>query len=210
MPRSVAIRPACASWHVHKCCAVRGSREANQVVVMVDNAETQDRTGDLQIFSLTLSQLSYRGCCCKGCRLSLRVLPISRSAAAWLAYPCAWCVHGKWAADVVSREPGCGLAARVLNTIASSQGRATLRGNPTCMCFMARAQVLRRAGLARGQSSCGDGRQCRDPGSNWGPSDLQSDALPTELSRLKGSLSRKNFDPSSWQCMQYKPHFQSL
>ena len=25
------------------------------------NAETQDRTGDLQIFSLTLSQLSYRG-----------------------------------------------------------------------------------------------------------------------------------------------------
>jgi hypothetical protein len=26
-------------------------------------AETQDRTGDLQIFSTTLSQLSYRGCC---------------------------------------------------------------------------------------------------------------------------------------------------
>ena len=26
-----------------------------------DNAETRDRTGDLQIFSLTLSQLSYRG-----------------------------------------------------------------------------------------------------------------------------------------------------
>ena len=26
------------------------------------NAETRDRTGDLQIFSLTLSQLSYRGC----------------------------------------------------------------------------------------------------------------------------------------------------
>ena len=26
-------------------------------------AETRDRTGDLQIFSLTLSQLSYRGCC---------------------------------------------------------------------------------------------------------------------------------------------------
>ena len=25
------------------------------------DAETQDRTGDLQIFSLTLSQLSYRG-----------------------------------------------------------------------------------------------------------------------------------------------------
>ena len=27
------------------------------------NAETRDRTGDLQIFSLTLSQLSYRGSC---------------------------------------------------------------------------------------------------------------------------------------------------
>ena len=29
-------------------------------------------------------------------------------------------------------------------------------------------------------------KQCRDPGSNRGPSDLQSDALPTELSRLHG------------------------
>ena len=27
------------------------------------DAETRDRTGDLQIFSLTLSQLSYRGLC---------------------------------------------------------------------------------------------------------------------------------------------------
>ena len=27
------------------------------------DAETRDRTGDLQIFSLTLSQLSYRGDC---------------------------------------------------------------------------------------------------------------------------------------------------
>ena len=26
-----------------------------------ENADTRDRTGDLQIFSLTLSQLSYRG-----------------------------------------------------------------------------------------------------------------------------------------------------
>ena len=33
------------------------------------------------------------------------------------------------------------------------------------------------------KSRCGNGRknQCRDPGSNRGPSDLQSDALPTEL-----------------------------
>ena len=32
---------------------------------------------------------------------------------------------------------------------------------------------------------CGENkRYCRDQGSNQGPSDLQSDALPTELSRL--------------------------
>ena len=29
---------------------------------------------------------------------------------------------------------------------------------------------------------------CRDPGSNQGPSDLQSDALPTELSRHMETL----------------------
>jgi hypothetical protein len=32
-----------------------------QAVALAKNAETRDRTGDLQIFSLTLSQLSYRG-----------------------------------------------------------------------------------------------------------------------------------------------------
>ena len=31
---------------------------------------------------------------------------------------------------------------------------------------------------------CGNMIACRDPGSNRGPSDLQSDALPSELSRL--------------------------
>ena len=33
--------------------------------------------------------------------------------------------------------------------------------------------------------------KCRDPGSNWGPPDLQSDALPTELSGL-GEWCRKS------------------
>ncbi len=28
-------------------------------------------------------------------------------------------------------------------------------------------------------------KQCLDPGSNWRPSDLQSDALPTELQKLR-------------------------
>ena len=33
--------------------------------------------------------------------------------------------------------------------------------------------------------SCAESQKaCRDPGSNRGPSDLQSDALPAELSRL--------------------------
>ena len=31
-------------------------------------------------------------------------------------------------------------------------------------------------------------KTCRDPGSNRGPPDLQSDALPTELSRLEGHV----------------------
>ena len=31
---------------------------------------------------------------------------------------------------------------------------------------------------------------CQDPGLNWGPSDLQSDALPTELSWLHAHFAR--------------------
>ena len=34
--------------------------------------------------------------------------------------------------------------------------------------------------------------QCRDPGSNWGPSDLRSDTLPTELSRLRMAFAHGN------------------
>ena len=37
---------------------------------------------------------------------------------------------------------------------------------------------------------------CRDPGSDRGPSDLQSDALPTELSRPVGSASQARL----WVC----------
>ena len=33
-------------------------------------------------------------------------------------------------------------------------------------------------------NTCNMSAPCRGPGANWGPSDLQSDALPTELSRL--------------------------
>ena len=47
----------------------------------------------------------------------------------------------------------------------------------TCGCGLrAGCSSRSRTGLAQ--------EECRDPGSNRGPSDLQSDALPTELSRL--------------------------
>ena len=36
-------------------------------------------------------------------------------------------------------------------------------------------------------------KKCRDPGSNRGPPDLQSDALPTELSRRYKSYIHMNF-----------------
>ena len=43
------------------------------------NAETRDRTGDLQIFSLTLSQLSYRGAACAtNYRHTKRTCPLTR------------------------------------------------------------------------------------------------------------------------------------
>ena len=41
---------------------------------------------------------------------------------------------------------------------------------------------------------------CRDPGSNQGPSDLQSDALPTELSRPKIIVLRQ-FTTSTCNCV---------
>ena len=44
--------------------------------------------------------------------------------------------------------------------------------------------VVVELGARKLSSTWGMARICRDPGSNRGPSDLQSDALPTELSRL--------------------------
>ena len=63
-----------------QCCSLRISFSTTQIASLASvfgqsssichrepgiqgNAETRDRTGDLQIFSLTLSQLSYRGSC---------------------------------------------------------------------------------------------------------------------------------------------------
>ena len=55
---------ACAAPHGRSACIglplpLEGLEGMSAQVV--DYAETRDRTGDLQIFSLTLSQLSYRG-----------------------------------------------------------------------------------------------------------------------------------------------------
>jgi hypothetical protein len=50
----VRIRTRCASQS-------RGDAQAMVPPILAKDAETRDRTGDLQIFSLTLSQLSYRG-----------------------------------------------------------------------------------------------------------------------------------------------------
>ena len=48
----------------------------------------------------------------------------------------------------------------------------------TCRCAVGHLKEQ----FSRGESGTPT-KTCRDPGSNWGPPDLQSDALPTELSR---------------------------
>ena len=49
------------SWKCTAAAANKGTRDQSRCIRPTEDAETQDRTGDLQIFSLTLSQLSYRG-----------------------------------------------------------------------------------------------------------------------------------------------------
>ena len=46
---------------VHEAWGLANLGSLNSDAVNATSAETRDRTGDLQIFSLTLSQLSYRG-----------------------------------------------------------------------------------------------------------------------------------------------------
>ena len=52
-------------------------------------------------------------------------------------------------------------------------------------------------------------QKCRDPGSNRGPLDLQSNALPTELSRLVILISISNRKlKSSWKFWDWKKFYQ--
>ena len=126
---------------------------------MTGNAETRDRAGDLQIFGLTLSQLSYRGCwlsahapgCHKRCVRQHQ----------WAHGALAGCLCPKW-----QTRSAAGQAA--LDTLAPRRHR------PCASC-------ARTAGRAHHAS---EAQFCRDPGSSRGPSDLQSDALSAELSRL--------------------------
>ena len=47
------------------------------------DAETRGRTGDLQIFSLTLSQLSYRGFCWRAGRKQINLLDVAFWGCPW-------------------------------------------------------------------------------------------------------------------------------
>ena len=58
--RASTGRPDVA-WTKTLCCLALTQPHALAAQEFQNNAETRDRTGDLQIFSLTLSQLSYRG-----------------------------------------------------------------------------------------------------------------------------------------------------
>ena len=69
--RTARANPKCGPAKLHQNLMrtpglSRPSRHASAIPThktSPTNAETRDRTGDLQIFSLTLSQLSYRGHC---------------------------------------------------------------------------------------------------------------------------------------------------
>ena len=64
--RAASLLTACQAKH---SWVVRRSRSHQNTYHF---AETWDRTGDLQIFSLTLSQLSYRGeCTCSACDVTI-------------------------------------------------------------------------------------------------------------------------------------------
>ena len=118
------------------------------------SAETRDRTRDLQIFGLTLSQLSYRGSCVS----RLKDIKFLRSGS-----------HAKQALPSTARySKGHGLQANGPGhgRIRASVSGRLFSGHDILACSARRHQA------------------CRDPGSNRGLSDLRSDALPAELSRL--------------------------
>ena len=96
-------------------------------------AETRDRTGDLQILGMTLSQLNYRG-------------------------------HTGMATLATNRKPA--------NRMHKPAPKRNCANTCTSKCPTPQAQHQVTSKNA-----------CRDPGSNRGPSDLRSDALPAELSR---------------------------
>ena len=81
MVHSVVVRGSVDLRNVRSCLYCR-TYMACSLCTWPDDAETQDRTGDLQIFSLTLSQLSYRGSCefANVKHICLRAVPTSFSS----------------------------------------------------------------------------------------------------------------------------------
>ena len=70
------------------------------------------------------------------------------------------------------------------------------------------ALVLQNVGIVGALSIESGSYQCRDPGSNRGPSDLQSDALPTELSRLIDTVEdTSKSSHTQWNC-RISPFYQ--
>ena len=65
------------SWAAFLCFCF-ANVAARRKAANQSNAETRDRTGDLQIFGLTLSQLSYRGNCDLIIFKTLCIVSISR------------------------------------------------------------------------------------------------------------------------------------
>ena len=61
-------------------------------------------------------------------------------------------------------------------------------------------------------TTCLLGRECRDPGSNWGHRDFQSRALPTELSRRSHIqlLSARDFTRSYMDCQEMEKRIKAI
>ena len=141
-------------------------------------AATRDRTRDLQIFSLTLSQLSYRGLfyfstCNKLMTITRRSSPYDDR-------------HTTCLVNISKQQTNC-------PDPGSNQGPSDLQSDalPTELSRHmfrlltnesrpAKQPIRRKHDLF--SKHINTETNCRDPGSNQGPSDLQSDALPTELS----------------------------
>ena len=100
------------------------------------------------------------------------------------AHALAWGVQRACRLDG-SPPPSARLRAGAAPDSKARHATGKQRGQQTRRPCTRPARRRRTGSCHRGQpSERGRVGTCRDPGSKWGPSDLRSDALPTELSRL--------------------------